>query len=327
MALNWKDVVRAWGKTLTGGTPSLSIEITRECPLRCPGCYAYEEGHVGAGLSLRQLQDKKGETLVNGILDIVDQYRPLHLSLVGGDPLVRYRELGVLLPLLSRRGIHVQVVTSAFREIPREWADIPNLNVVVSVDGLQAEHDIRRRPATYDRILKNISGHQVSIHCTITGQMMKRAGYLGDFLEFWTPRKEIKRVWFSIFTPQKGATDPEILSRAERVQTVREMLHLRALYPKLDMNELVIKEFLTPPASPDQCIFAQTTHTISPDLKSIIVPCQFGGQPDCSQCGCLASMGLAAVGNRAIGMGVTAGDVYRISAAAGKAVRKLRQAS
>jgi len=38
-------------------------------------------------------------------------------------------------------------------------------------------------------------------------------------------------------------------------------------------------------------------------------------------------MGLAAVGNRAIGMGVTAGDVYRISAAAGKAVRKLRQAS
>jgi sulfatase maturation enzyme AslB (radical SAM superfamily) len=282
---------------------------------------------VAAGLNLRQLQDKKGETLVKGILDIVDQYRPLHLSLVGGDPLVRYRELGVLLPLLSRRGIHVQVVTSAFREIPGEWAEISNLNVVVSVDGLQAEHDIRRRPATYDRILKNISGHQVSIHCTITGQMMKRAGYLGEFLEFWTPRKEIKRVWFSIFTPQKGATDPEILSPVERVQTVREMLRLRPLYPKLDMNEQVIKEFLTPPVSPDRCIFAQTTHTISADLKSKIVPCQFGGQPDCSQCGCLASMGLAAVGNRALGMGVTAGDVYRISAAAGKAVKKLRPAS
>jgi organic radical activating enzyme len=327
MAMNWKDVVRAWGKTLAGGRPSLSIEITRECPLRCTGCYAYEEGHVAAGLNLRQLQDKKGEALVKGILDVVDQYRPLHLSLVGGDPLVRYRELGVLLPLLSQRGIHVQVVTSAFREIPGEWADIPNLNTVVSVDGLQAEHDIRRRPATYDRILKNISGHRVSIHCTITGQMMKRVGYLEEFLEFWTPRQEIKRVWFSIFTPQKGATDPEILSPAERVQTVREMLRLRALYPKLDMNELVIKEFLTPPASPDRCIFAQTTHTISADLKSMIVPCQFGGQPDCSQCGCLASLGLAAVGNRAIGMGVTAGDVYRISAAAGKAVKKLRRAS
>lgn len=327
MTMNWQDVVRAWGKTLSGGKPSLSIEITRECPLRCTGCYAYEEGHVGAGLNLRQLQDKKGEALVNGILEIVDQYRPLHLSLVGGDPLVRFRELCVLLPLLAGRGIHVQVVTSAFREIPREWVDIPRLNLVVSVDGLQAEHDIRRRPATYDRILQNISGHQVSIHCTITGQMMKRAGYLQDFLAFWTPRPEVKRVWFSIFTPQKGATDPEILSPAERLQTVREMLRLRALYSKLDMHESAIREFLTPPASPQECIFAQTTHTISADLKSTIVPCQFGGQPDCTQCGCVASMGLAAVGHHRIGMGITAGDVYRISAVAGKAVKKLKRVS
>jgi organic radical activating enzyme len=325
MAMNWKDVMRAWGKTLSGGKPSLSIEITRECPLRCTGCYAYEDDHVGTGLNLRQLRDKKGEALVDGILQIVDEHRPLHLSLVGGDPLVRFRELCVLLPLLAQRGIHVQVVTSAFREIPQEWAGIPRLNLVVSVDGLQPEHDIRRRPATYDRILKNISGHHVSIHCTITGQMMKRKGYLEDFLAFWTPRTEIKRVWFSIFTPQKGATDPEILSPGERLQTVHELLRLRGLYAKLDMNERVIQEFLQPPASPEACIFAQTTHTISADLKTKIVPCQFGGQPDCSQCGCLASMGLAAVGHHPIGIGMTAGDVYRISAAVGKAVSRRKQ--
>ena len=326
MAMNWKDVVRAWGKTLTGGKPALSIEITRECPLRCTGCYAYEENHLGAGLNLRQLRDKQGEALVNGVLGIVDRYRPLHLSLVGGDPLVRFRELCVLLPLLAQRGIHVQVVTSAFREIPREWNAIPRLNIVVSIDGLQPEHDMRRRPATYDRILKNIVGHQVSIHCTITGQMMKRARYLEDFLAFWTPRPEIRRVWFSIFTPQQGAIGPEILSPDERMHTVREMLRLRGLYPKLDMNESVIKEFLTPPASPEECIFSQTTHTISADLKSKIVPCQFGGQPDCSQCGCLASMALAAVGHHPIGMGMTAGDVYRISAAAGNAVGRRKRA-
>jgi len=325
MAMNWRDVVRAWGKTLSGGKPSLSIEITRECPLRCTGCYAYEEGHVGEGLNLRQLRDKKGADMVNGVLAIVDQYRPLHLSLVGGDPLVRFRELCVLLPLLSERGIHVQVVTSAFRGIPKEWADIPRLNIVVSIDGLQPEHDIRRRPATYDRILKNIAGHQISVHCTITGQMMKRSGYLDDFLAFWTPKPEVKRVWFSIFTPQLGSTESEILSPEERRQTVREMLRLRAHYPKLDMNELVIKEFLSPPASPQECIFAQTTHTISADLTTRILPCQFGGQPDCSQCGCVASMGLAAVGHCSIGMGITAGDLFRVSAAVGRAVRKRKQ--
>jgi MoaA/NifB/PqqE/SkfB family radical SAM enzyme len=323
--MNWKDVVRAWGKTLSGEKPSLSIEITRECPLRCTGCYAYEEGHVGNGLNLRQLQDKRGEALVNGVLEVVDRYRPLHISLVGGDPLVRFRELCVLLPLLAQRGIHVQVVTSAFREIPKEWAEIPRLNLVVSIDGLPAEHDIRRRPATYDRILKNIIGHQVSIHCTITGQMMKRKGYLDDFLAFWTPRSETKRVWFSIFTPQKGATDAEILSPDERVRTVHEMLRLRGLYPKLDMHESAIKEFLKPPASPQECIFAQTTHTISADLKTQITPCQFGGQPDCSQCGCVASMGLAAVGHHSVGLGITAGDIFHASAAVGNRITKRRR--
>ena len=30
------EVIRAWGKILRGLPPSLSIEITKECPLRCP---------------------------------------------------------------------------------------------------------------------------------------------------------------------------------------------------------------------------------------------------------------------------------------------------
>jgi sulfatase maturation enzyme AslB (radical SAM superfamily) len=71
---------------------------------------------------------------------------------------VRYRELEAMFPLLQARGIQVQVVTSAFRPLARDWASLPHLNVVVSIDGLQPEHDVRRSPATYDRILKNIAG-------------------------------------------------------------------------------------------------------------------------------------------------------------------------
>ena len=322
-----QEVLHGWGKILTGRKPSLSIEITRECPLRCPGCYAYEDDHVSGGVNLRQLVDKKGESLVQGVLEIVDHYRPVHLKIVGGDPLVRFRELTVLLPLLEQRGIHVQVVTSAFREIPKEWANIGKLNVVVSIDGLQPEHDERRKPATYARIVKNIAGHQVTVHCTITAQMMQRPGYLGDILEFWCSKEEIKRVWMSIFTPQKGASSPEILSARQRMQAVEEMLFLRGKYPKLDMREGLIKEFLTPPSSPEECIFAQTTHTISADLKSQVVPCQFGGEPDCSQCGCIASMGLAAIGHYEVGMGITAGQLFRASIKIGKAVKRIKGAA
>src|SRR4029077_13984231 len=150
-------VIQAWGKILKGERPSLSIEITRECPLQCPGCYAYDDAHLGGGATLRSLSDRKGQELVEGVLEVVDLLQPLHLSLVGGDPLVRYRELESLIPQLLDRGIHVQVVTSAFRPMAASWGNLTGLNIVVSIDGLQPEHDVRRAPATYDRILKNIA--------------------------------------------------------------------------------------------------------------------------------------------------------------------------
>src|SRR6201993_5172789 len=104
------EVIQAWKSVLSGRRPSLAIEITRECPLRCPGCYAYEEQHLGGnGVTLRTLSDHKGDDLVRRVLDLVDTLRPLHLSIVGGDPLVRFREMTVLLPELEKRAIPLQV--------------------------------------------------------------------------------------------------------------------------------------------------------------------------------------------------------------------------
>ncbi len=311
------DVLRAWGAILQGRKPSLSIEITRECPLRCPGCYAYEEGHLGGGATLRSLNDYRGQELIDGVLKLVDQHRPLHLSIVGGDPLVRYREVEALLPQLVDRGIHVQVVTSAFRPLHPDWATLPNLTVVVSIDGLQPEHDARRKPATYERILKNIAGQRITIHSTITAQMMQRPGYLREFLEFWTPREVIRRVWFSVFTPQVGDDLPEMLTVEERSRAMRELIELRRAFPKLDMREGLIKQLTEPPESPEDCVFARTTEVLSADLKTRVTPCQFGGNPDCSACGCIASLGLAAVAKHKLGGFVPVGSIFRASLAIG----------
>jgi MoaA/NifB/PqqE/SkfB family radical SAM enzyme len=316
------QIIQAWGKILRGDHPSLSIEITRECPLKCPGCYAYDDGHLGGGQTLRQLNDFRGQALVDGVLEIVDRLKPLHLSIVGGDPLVRFRELQQMVPLILARGTHVQIVTSAFRTMDPEWPKMPHLHVAVSIDGLQPEHDVRRAPATYERILKNIADQHVTLHCTVTGQMMKRPGYLAEFLEFWTPRPEIKKVWFSLFTPQIGDDLPEMLTPQERARAIAEMLELRKKYPKLDMPAAVIKQFSTPPDSPDDCIFAQTTQTLSADLKTKIVPCQFGGKPDCQSCGCMASMGLAAVGAHKLGGIIPVGLIFKASVKYGQ--RKLK---
>jgi len=316
--LHTYQILQAWGKILKGEPPSLSIEITRECPLKCPGCYAYDDAHLGGGQTLRDLNDRRGQALVDGVLEVVDRLKPLHLSIVGGDPLVRFRELELLLPCLLARGIHVQVVTSAFRTMGPTWANLENLNVVVSIDGLQPEHDLRRAPATYDRILKNIIGQRVTVHCTITAQMMKRTGYLAEFLEFWTPRPEIKKVWFSMFTPQVGDQMPEILSPGERARAIADMMQLRKQFPKLDMPAVVIQQFASPPRSPLDCVFALTTQTLSADLQTRITPCQFGGNPDCASCGCLASMGLASIADHKLAGILSVGTIFNASIKIGR---------
>ena len=322
--MHTSQIFQAWGKILKGEQPSLSIEITRECPLSCPGCYAYDDAHLGGGQTLRQLKDRRGQSLVDGVLEVVDRLKPLHLSIVGGDPLVRYRELELLVPKLLARGMHVQIVTSAFRTMHPTWASLERLHVVVSIDGLQPEHDVRRAPSTYDRILKNITGQKITIHCTVTGQMMKRPGYLAEFLEFWTPRPEIKKVWFSLFTPQVGDQMPEILAPQERAQAIADMMHLRKLYPKLDMPEAVIRQFASPPHSPQDCVFALTTQTLSADLQTKITPCQFGGNPDCASCGCVASMGLAAIASHNLGGILPVGAIFKASIKIGQSRAKSR---
>jgi sulfatase maturation enzyme AslB (radical SAM superfamily) len=318
------DVMRAWGSILQGRAPALSIEITRECPLRCPGCYAYEPNHLQAQLGgLRSVADFKGQELIQNVLALVERLRPLHVSIVGGEPLVRFRELDALLPQLSEKGIAVQLVTSAVREIPKAWNRIRNLSFVVSIDGLQAEHDARRKPATYEKILKNIQGQSITAHCTVTSQMTRREHYFEEFLSFWSARSEVKRVWFSMFTPQIGADDEEILSTEERATVVRTLTGLRAKFPKLYLPDLMIRGFLKPPQSPDQCIFSLTTVSYTADLKSKITPCQFGGTPDCSRCGCVASAGLNALGDYRLFGFLPLRSIFYLSSGIGKIAGKL----
>ena len=314
----------AWGRILAGYTPALSIEITRECPLRCPGCYAYGDDHLGGDLTLRELRDYKGQELIDGMIALIDRHRPLHVSIVGGEPLVRYRELNVLLPMLAARGIHVQLVTSAVRQIPREWRGLPRLSIVVSIDGLQPEHDARRTPATYDRILKHIEGHDITVHCTITRQQVNRDGYLEEFLQFWSAQRETEKVWFSLYTPQVGEISAERLSVADRERVVADLMALRLRYAKLHMPKGLIEAYAHPPQSPDECVFARTTMSVSADLTTRITPCQFGGVPDCANCGCVASAGLAALGRYRILGFVPVGSIFERSLKLGERMRRLR---
>ena len=319
-----EGIVPAWGRILRGYRPALSVEITRECPLRCPGCYAYGDDHLGGALTLRQVSDFKGPELVRRFFDLIDAHHPIHVSIVGGEPLVRFRELDEILPRLAGMGLYTQVVTSAVRPIPAPWAALPRLQLVVSIDGLPPEHDARRKPATYDRILKHIAGQHITVHCTVTRQQARRDGYLEEFVKFWSANPDTRQIWVSLYTPQIGEASDERLLPDDRARVVVALRHLRGVYPKLRMPAGLIDAYAAPPESPDDCIFAKTTTCVSADFERRIEPCQFGGKPDCANCGCIASAGLAAVGRHRLPGGLRVGAVFDRSLGIGRAVRWVR---
>src|SRR5205814_2041863 len=227
-----EGIIAAWGRILTGYVPALSIEMTRECPLRCHGCYDYG-------------------------------------------------------------------------------------------DDLRPEHEVRRTRATYERVLKRIAGHNITVHCTVTRQQVNRPGYLEEFVRIWSARKETTKVWISLYTPQVGEVSAERLSAADREHVVADLMALRLRYPKLVMPKGLIDAYAHPPHSPDECIFARTTTTISADLTTRITPCQFGGEPDCSNCGCIASAGLAAVARHRVLGFLPVGSIFAGSMKVGERMKRL----
>lgn len=318
-----KEIFSAWGKVLTGKAPMLSIEITRECPLSCPGCYAYGDAHLGEGKLLRELNDLRGGALVDGVLELVRKHRPMHVSLVGGEPMVRHRELSAILPALSAQRIFTLVVTSGIIPIPMEWMALPRVRVTISVDGLPEHHDVRRKPATYDRILQNIAGRKVNIHWVITRPMLARPGYLEDYVAFWNARPEVDRLWVSLYTPQVGEESAERLTPSDREMVARLLPPLARTYPKFLMNTGLARAFAQPPENPSDCLFAKMSANYSADLQTRVEPCVFGGEPNCAECGCAASMGLHWIRNVKVAGPVRVGHFVRGSIGIGSLINRL----
>jgi len=320
-----REILRAWAKILGGQSPMLSIEITRECPLSCPGCYAYGDSHLAGGKLLRELSDSRGTALVAGVLNLVRKHRPMHVSLVGGEPLVRHRELSEILPALSAMNVFTLVVTSGVIPVPMEWMNLRRLRVAVSIDGLPEHHDVRRRPATYERILQNLQGREFNPHWVITGPMLQRHSYLEEYVSFWSAQPGVNRIWVSLYTPQIGERSVEMLTAENRAVVAAELPRLARKFPKLLVNPGMAQAFLHPPSSPSDCLFAKMSANYSADLETRVEPCVFGGSPDCSQCGCSASSGLHWIRSEKVAGPLRVGHFVETSVAIGSLVNRLRR--
>ena len=163
---------------------------------------------------------------------LIDEHKPLHVSIVGGEPLVRFRELNEILPTLAGRGIYTQVVTSAVRPIPIEWAS----------DSAAADRRLDRRPAARARRAAQ-AGHlrsdpqahrRAADHGALHGHPAAGAARRlsrGVRPHFWSANPHVQQIWVSLYTPQIGEVSPERLTPDDRERVVAALMTLRRGIP------------------------------------------------------------------------------------------------
>jgi hypothetical protein len=65
---------------------------------------------------------------------------------------------------------------------------------------------------------------------------------------------------------------------------------------------------------------------VSADFQRPITPYQFGENPDCASCGCIASAALAAVGRHRLPCGIRVGAIFENSLRIGTHVKAICEA-
>lgn len=138
----------------------LNIEVTKRCNARCNFCSYWEE---------------KGPPELADYTDIVKQFRPVVLSLSGGEPLIR-RNLHEIIAKLRPYAHYVAVVTNGTllnEERAKELFDAGLNQLSVSLDFMDDTHDrMRGVPGLFDKITRVVpdlaaKGYNVAFNTVI----------------------------------------------------------------------------------------------------------------------------------------------------------------
>lgn len=139
-------------------------------------------------------------------------------------------------------------------------------------DGNPEDHNVRRKPATYDRILRNVKGAKVNIHWTVGRQNIEIPGYMDRYLQFWNAQPEVDRIWVSVYTPQLNEDSAERLTDDNRHAVAGYFASVARAYPKLSMHKGPMDAFINPPATPAECLFSKLSVNYTADLRSRVEP-------------------------------------------------------
>lgn len=183
----------AWGATAL--PEELSFKLTNRCDLRCSHCYQW--GEDGYHRSL--LAPERGSDLAMSVIEDVleaTRDRSSNVFLWGGEPLV-YRAWDELVEALARHERWTTVCTNGTM-LPRRLASLTRLGqrieVSISLDGFEAEHDAVRGAGAFARTMAGLRAvvearragtyaGELTVNAVISDALIPRLFDLVAFLE------------------------------------------------------------------------------------------------------------------------------------------------
>ena len=274
-----------------------SIDVTKECNLRCAHCYFFEGGE-GEAPAWKGKDDLTIEEW-SAKLEAMKQKQSLlefpffQCTWVGGEPLVRKD----LIEVGRKYFRYNTVVTNGTIPLP-DW---PDVNWYISVDGDEATHErIRRKKGIYRRAMKHVSERpnlKVTVAYCITRE---NAHCLEQAIVDWAGAGAA-HMTFDFFTPVGAlTTDSQFLPLAERDRVLDQLLALKKIYGDFFvLPERVFRMMKSDRCRTvtDNCLFAERGFAFGPD-GTRKEKCMMGPDADCDRCGCVVPFYMASLTRR-----------------------------
>jgi radical SAM protein with 4Fe4S-binding SPASM domain len=164
----------------------VAFKLTNRCDLRCDHCYQWNDNGYHHGLAAAE---KRGDLDLSIIAKVLTATRPLksNVFLWGGEPLV-YRDWDGLVDLLVAEERWTSVCTNG-TQIERRLGSLlrlsERLELVIAVDGFEAEHDALRGKGSYQRMMKGLRAlvaekkagayrGEITVNCVFQDAMVDR---------------------------------------------------------------------------------------------------------------------------------------------------------
>lgn len=244
-----------------------TFDLTAECPLRCRHCYFFSEPQPDAALDDEEWHLRLAEVV---------KEEQLHTAFwVGGEPLLRPERLRRAAKLFARNA----VATSGAVPIPPDLG----MGLLVSLDGLEPEHDRLRGHGAFARALDHLAplpAQSFVLNVTLTRETLGAIDQVPALVE----RTRAAGAVVGFYTAAPGS--PLALIDAERELAVNRLLDLKRDHPDALLSPASALEFLRPGSGPGaRCPYRGTDLAFDPLLRQRR-PCTFGASADCARCGC-----------------------------------------